>query len=186
MDADPSDEALMLAYGQGDDQAFEVLYRRHGGGLYRYILRQSGHAAVAEELYQDVWLKLINSAKRYRPRAKFTTWLYHLAHNTLIDHYRRQGVRSAHTVSQTVSMPEPLAPAYECPDQQLQYQRLSGLLLDLIQDLPPEQRETFLLREEAGLSIEQIAELSGEKAETIKSRWRYAIGKLRRGLEGVK
>ncbi len=176
----------MLAYGGGDEQAFERLYRRHSPGLYRYMLRQCGNTALAEELYQDVWLKLINSAPRYRRQARFTTWLYHLAHNRLIDYYRRQGVRAAYNLPQSDAHPEASAPAHDGPQQQLRYQRLGSLLLDLIGSLPAEQRETFLLREEGGLTIEQIAEVCGEKAETIKSRWRYAIGKLRRGLEDVK
>lgn len=176
----------MLAYGQGDAQAFEVLYRRHSPGLYRYMLRQCGNTAIAEELYQEVWLKLINSASRYRQRARFTTWLYRLAHNCLVDHYRRQGVRAACNLPQSEARSEPLAPVHDGPVEQLQYQRLGERLLELIHSLPAEQRQTFLLRQEAGLSIEQIAEVCGAKAETIKSRWRYAIGKLRQGLEDVK
>jgi RNA polymerase sigma-70 factor (ECF subfamily) len=80
-----SDEDLMRRYAGGDMEAFQRLYERHRGGLYRYFLRQS-HPFVAEELFQDVWARVIQSRKRYRPEAAFTTWLYTLAHNRLVDH----------------------------------------------------------------------------------------------------
>ena len=89
MDNAAPDEELMNRYRDGDAHAFEVLYTRHKGPLYRYLLRQCGAAALAEELFQDVWMKLIRARERYETRAKFTTYLYHLAHNRLIDHYRR-------------------------------------------------------------------------------------------------
>ncbi len=186
MDADRNDETLMLAYGRGDESAFELLYRRHGPGLYRYVLRQCGNAAIAEELFQEVWLKLIKSAPQYRQRARFTTWLYHLAHNGMVDYYRRQGVRAAYNLPQSETRAEAVAPVHEGPQQALQYQRLGKRLLQLIRELPAEQRETFLLRQEAGLSIGQIAAVCDAPAETIKSRWRYAIGRLRKGLEDEK
>ena len=85
-----SDEDLMLGYRNGDAAAFEVLYIRHKGALYRYLLRQCRIAAVAEELLRDVWLNLVRARERYEVRAKFTTYLFRLAHNRLIDYYRRQ------------------------------------------------------------------------------------------------
>src|SRR5688572_6213021 len=87
--ADLSDEELMLSYRDGDAGAFDVLYSRHKGGMYRYLLRQCREAAVAEELFQDVWMNLIRARAGYTVQAKFTAWLYRLAHNRLIDHYRK-------------------------------------------------------------------------------------------------
>jgi len=84
------DEELMVAYRDGNLGAFEALYRRHKGGLYRYLLRQCRDNAVAEELFQDVWLNLIRSRGSYVVSSRFTTYLYRVAHNRLIDHYRRQ------------------------------------------------------------------------------------------------
>jgi len=85
-----SDEDLMLRYAGGDADAFQALYENHRGGLYRYFLRQS-NPSEAEELFQDVWARVISSRKRYRPTAAFSTWLYTLAHNRLVDHWRREG-----------------------------------------------------------------------------------------------
>ena len=103
MDNAAPDEELMNRYRDGDAHAFEVLYTRHKGPLYRYLLRQCGAAALAEELFQDVWMKLIRARERYEARAKFTTYLYHLAHNRLIDHYRHAGLGASRTTNSTAA-----------------------------------------------------------------------------------
>ncbi len=171
----------MLDYVAGDTQAFERLYQRHRAALYRYFLRQTRQSAVAEELYQEVWLNLIRARQRYKVEAKFTTYLYHLAHNRLIDHYRRTGRGIPLSYSQedrdemeTVpadARHEPLNRAVQ--DQQLD--RLAGV----IADLPEAQRESFLLKEESGLSLAEIAEATGVGEETAKSRLRYAFKRIR-------
>jgi RNA polymerase sigma-70 factor (ECF subfamily) len=179
------DEELMSRYREGDARAFEVLYRRHKGSLYRYLLRQCGVAAQAEELFQDVWFKVIRARERYVARAKFTTYLYHLAHNRLIDYYRRN--RAGLPISYNDGPGDPLieqvadAEARE-PENELDRRRLGQRLLKQITALPEAQREAFLLREESGLSLEEIAKVTGVNAETAKSRLRYALTKLRQGL----
>jgi RNA polymerase sigma-70 factor (ECF subfamily) len=90
-DPDDSDEALMLAYRDGDAGAFDVLYARHRGGTYRYLLRQCRNAGLAEEMFQDVWMNLIRARTGYTVQARFTTYLYRIAHNRLMDHFRRHG-----------------------------------------------------------------------------------------------
>lgn len=185
MDDATGDEALMTAYRHGDANAFETLYRRHKGPVYRYLLRQCKIAATAEELFQDVWVGLIRAKERYEPVAKFTTYLYHLAHNRLIDYYRRQAAGIPLSYDDD---PDPVmerqadVPEHE-PDNELDRQRMAKKLLGLIGDLPDAQREAFLLREEAGMSIEEIAAATGVNAETAKSRLRYAISKLRSGMQ---
>ena len=87
-----TDEALMLAYGSGDAGAFERLYARHKGPLYRYVLRSVKARGEAEELFQDIWMKVIEARARYQPKAKFTTWLYTVAHNRMVDHWRSRGL----------------------------------------------------------------------------------------------
>ena len=86
-----SDEDLMLAYAVGDAAAFDALYARHKGGVYRYLLRQCRQGVAVDELFQDVWMNLIRARASYTPSAKFATYLYRLAHNRLIDHYRASG-----------------------------------------------------------------------------------------------
>src|SRR5262245_56603504 len=94
--AESSDEDLMLLYRDGDAGAFDALYARHKGGLYRYLLRQCRNQALAEELFQDVWMNLTRARTSYTVEARFTTYLYRLAHNRLIDHYR---IYSQHEVA---------------------------------------------------------------------------------------
>jgi RNA polymerase sigma factor (sigma-70 family) len=177
-----SDEDLMLRYADGDLDAFQQLYEHHRGGLYRYFLRQS-NASVAEELFQDVWARVIQSRKRYRPKAAFKTWLYTLAHNRLIDHWRRDGARpveqalldddgAERMTADTNPGPERLIDLRDCLDQ----------LLQLVSGLPDVQRQTFLLRHEAGMSLKEIAEATSTQAETAKSRLRYAMGRLRSAI----
>ena len=186
MDDAGSDEDLMRRYRAGDTHAFEVLYARHKGGLYRYFLRQCRIAAVAEELFQDVWMSLIRARERYEARAKFTTYLYHLAHNRLIDHYRRAktGVPISYGDDPDEAKIDQVAEAEARePENELDRRRQALRLLELLAALPEAQREAFLLREESGLSLEEIAEATGVNRETAKSRLRYALAKLRQGMK---
>ena len=185
MDNAAPDEELMNRYRDGDAHAFEVLYTRHKGPLYRYLLRQCGAAALAEELFQDVWMNLIRTRERYEARAKFTTWLYTLAHHRVIDHYRRQaaGVPISYDDDPDEPLIEQVADSeLHQPDNELDRRRLGQRLLAQIAALPEAQREAFLLREESGLSLAEIADVTGVNTETAKSRLRYALTKLRQGL----
>ena len=82
----------MLAYADGDSGAFEALYGRHKGGLFRFVLRSVKARGEAEELFQDIWMRVIEARMRYQPKAKFTTWLYTIAHHRLVDHWRARGL----------------------------------------------------------------------------------------------
>lgn len=182
MDKDTSDESLMLGYAAGDAVAFETLYRRHKGPVYRYMLKLCRHEAVAEELFQDVWMKLINARESYVASAKFTTWLYKLAHNQFIDHYRKQTVRIVEDHSTDIDDMEHDQQSKSNPEQQVRVEQSIDQFTKLLDALPNEQREVFLLKEEAGMSIADIAETIGINHEAAKSRLRYAITKLRSGL----
>jgi RNA polymerase sigma-70 factor (ECF subfamily) len=186
MSHEVSDETLMLRYRDGDTEAFAILYGRHKGPLYRYMLRHCGLPTVAEELFQDVWLSIVRSRTQYAVHAKFSTYLYHVAHNRLIDSYRRRtgGVAVWEDGAGPAIEDVPLNGAEE-PENQVYTRILVTRLMGLIRALPEVQREAFLLREEAGMSIEEIAEATGVERETAKSRLRYAINRLRRGLLGV-
>ena len=182
--AEASDEELMLHYRDGDAAAFGALYTRHKGGVYRYLLRLSRDAAVAEELFQDVWTNLIRARAGYTVQARFATYLYRLAHNRWIDHYRKS--RPGTVVSLDEEDGEaPLDPPdeREIPqDEALDARRQAARLMELIAELPAAQREAFLLQQEGGMSVEEIAQATGVTRETAKSRLRYAMSKLRRGM----
>lgn len=176
---DTTDETLMMRYGAGDAAAFDVLYQRHKAPLYRFVLRQCGPEAV-DELFQDIWLKVINARTDYQVTASFKTWLYHLARNRIIDLYRRNSIRPVDNNADQLDNLSNAAIAQ--PEKYLQIQNQYQALLDAIGELPAEQKEAFLLREEAGLSVEQIAETCGINFETAKSRLRYAMSRLRHKL----
>jgi len=184
MEHNNADETLMMRYRDGDAQAFEWLYARHKGPLYRYLLRQCGNAASAEELFQDIWLKLVNARANYSVKAKFTTYLYRMAHNRVIDYYRSQtrGLPVSFEDDDAPDMDAIPAAEHEQPEQQEDRRRQAEHLLNLLQALPEAQREAFLLRQEAGFSLEEIAETTGVTRETAKSRLRYAVAKLRQNL----
>lgn len=185
-EADDTDEALMLRYAQGDAAAFDDLYGRHRGGVFRYLLRHlSGNRAAAEELFQDVWMHLIGARDRYRVEAKFTTWLYTMVHNRVIDHYRRQRpleMVSLHGDEDDDPPLEVAAPPTAQPERAAQARQEAARLLTLVEALPVAQREAFLLHEEGGLSLDEIASVTGSDREAVKSRLRYAMDKLRRGM----
>lgn len=171
----------MQRYRDGDARAFDALYARHKGPLYRYLCRLCAPTAVAEELFQEVWLNVIRARADYEVRAKFTTWLYRLAHHRLIDHYRRRRA-AIPVVDDEQALAEARDEPLHEPENELERRRLSQRLLQSLADLPMVQREVFLLRQEGGLSLQEIAHITGVDVETAKSRWRYALAKLRRAL----
>ena len=166
----------MQAYAGGDAAAFETLYRRHKDPLYRYFLRHTASPDHAAELFQDVWKNLIQSRLRYRPDAPFGAFLYKLAHNRLMDHFRAQRPDR----QRAAEVPEDLPAAEaERPDETVARRAQAAALLRALALLPPEQREVIVLREERELTLEQIAQIQNVGRETVKSRLRYALAKLR-------
>jgi RNA polymerase sigma-70 factor (ECF subfamily) len=178
MAGNPEDSALMLRYRDGDVAAFGILYKRHSDSLFRYLLRLSRHHDTAEDLYQEVWSKIIKSRSRYRPTAKFTTFLYRVAHNCFIDHIRRN---KRHTNEVSVDPDESASPMDE-PEDDAERSIAREKLNQALGELPPEQRDVVLLFLEAGLSVDKIASVTGVNRETAKSRLRYATAKLKSAL----
>jgi RNA polymerase sigma-70 factor (ECF subfamily) len=187
-----TDEALMRAYGHGDARAFETLYARHRAATYRYFLRHAGgHAATADELHQDLWLKVIGARGRYEAQAKFSTWLYTLARHRMVDHWRaRHGVSLASLEDEATAaqVEESLAALRDGRDDPLDASinaEARHRLVSALADVPPLQRDAFLLHIEGGLSLETIAGLTTASVETVKSRLRYAYRRLRAALEDL-
>ena len=179
-----TDEQLMLAYAGGDAGAFEKLYAKHKGALFRFVLRSVKSRGEAEELYQDVWMKVIEARARYAATAKFTTWLYTVAHNRLVDHWRARGLS-------TVSLDDEEAPAVEAaaapssePHRIAEAADTLGRISAALAALPLAQREAFLLHHEGDLTVAQIAAATGTNEEAAKSRLRYAMNKLRDAVDG--
>jgi RNA polymerase sigma-70 factor (ECF subfamily) len=177
------DGELMLRYVRGDMRAFEMLYRKFRGPLYRYLSRHTRDSEMANDLFQEVWSKLIASRDRYEPRAKFSTFIYRIAHNCFIDHYRRASTRFEKGEDPSeLQMP---APRTDHPDERVQYAQTLESYRAALSALPAEQRDVFLLYEESGLSLEEIGSVTGVGMETAKSRLRYAVSKLRGALDNA-
>jgi RNA polymerase sigma-70 factor (ECF subfamily) len=178
------DAKLMLRYRDGDADAFLALYARHKGPLYRYLLRQVRNAGAAADVFQEVWSRLVATRARYEARAKFATYLFHIAHNCTVDFFRRdlRLPRAARSDEADAPVVEPEVPEYQRPDGIAEFAEQQSALLAALSCLPLEQREAFLLHEETGLSIEEIARVTDVGLETAKSRLRYAIRKLKKAL----
>jgi RNA polymerase sigma-70 factor (ECF subfamily) len=181
-----SDEELLRRYAGGQASAYEQLYRRHELRVFRYLLRNLRNQALAEEAHQETWFAVAREAARYRPTARFTTWLFTIAHHRMVDALRAQRVtveweaaepqvQQALAVANAISTASPYASA-------LASERGAALLRALAV-LPDEQRQAFLLQQEGELGVEEIAAVCGCNFETAKSRLRYARSKLRQLLQ---
>ncbi|MBT1443348.1 sigma-70 family RNA polymerase sigma factor [Shewanella sp. JM162201] len=170
------DELLMQRYGAGDIKAFETLYQRHKGGLYRYFVRQIGDSALAEDLYQETWGRVIKAAPAYEATARFSTWLYRIAHNLLIDH-----VRAVKPLNEAQEWQEELHPLPDgmTPAKSFEQERKVQALRHCISLLPQVQKEAFLLSSEMGFTAPMISDIASVSLEATKSRIRYAYQSLK-------
>ena len=177
----------MLAFAGGDAGAFDRLYARHKGTVFRFVSRSLPSKADAEEIFQDVWMKAIEARARYEPRAKFTTWLYAIAHNRLVDAWRRKGLAlvplDAGEEDGRPAIDPPGDPGDD-PYAQVSNREAMARCAAAFEALPPAQREAFVMKEEAEMSIAEIAAATGANEEAVKSRVRYATAKLREALDG--
>lgn len=173
-----SDESLYRHYCQGNMQAFEQLYQRYRASLYRYLLRTSYSAAEGEEIYQEVWSRVISHPDGFQ-EGNFRAYLFRIARNLQIDWGRKNRLHLVADEGEAEAQADPR------PDQERQQHMrdCAERLQSEVGALPGEQREAFLLKEEGGLSLEQIATLVQVGRETIKSRLRYAMKTLRKALE---
>jgi RNA polymerase sigma factor (sigma-70 family) len=182
--AGESDEALMARYARGDAAAFELLYGRHEMRTWRYLERNVGNRATADELMQEVWFAVARDAPRYVPSARFTTWLFAIAHNRMIDWMRtsrRQTSLDApgHEAGSVAIAADPSSSPLAAAVASEQ----AVALMRALAQLPAEQRNVFLMQIEGDLSVEEIAAMTDTSFETAKSRLRYARTKLRELLK---
>ncbi len=178
-----SDDRLMCAYARGKQSAFEQLYLRYKQPLYGYLYRHC-HRSQVDELFQDVWLRVIASASRYKSSNKFRSWIFTLAHNCLVDHYRKIA-RQADFEDDGAQFVETNLTDGKLLEVTLDASELKKSILNAVKSLPIEQREAFYLREEAGFSIKEIADIQTITQEAAKSRLRYAYKKLRQLLTDI-
>ncbi len=184
--SDDEDAQLMLAYAGGEMRAFETLYSRHRAALYRYLVRQCRDGEVANDLFQEVWSRVVVNRGRYEPRAKFRTFLFTLAHNCFIDHCRRVRARPTGPGVDDADAADLLPADDESrPERALERSEDSRRYRLALASLPAEQRDVYLLHEESDLSLEEIARVTGVGTETAKSRLRYAVNKLKAAMSAA-
>jgi RNA polymerase sigma-70 factor (ECF subfamily) len=180
---EPEDAELMRRYAAGDARAFERLYARHRGALHRFLVRQTHDPEFAGDLFQETWSKVIAYRDRYESRARFRTFLFHVARNCWLDALRARG-RDVTWSAMTIEPDDAVIadPRARGPESLAAGAAAAERLRLALAELPEAQREAFLLHEEAGLTIEEVANVTGVGAETAKSRVRYALAKLRAAL----
>lgn len=198
MPAEPTDESLMLSYRDGNLRAFNELYRRHSRGLYLFVAWRSPRRAWVDEIVQDSWASLHQARARYEPKAGFRTYLYQIARNRLIDLLRQNGrtvlasdLGDSEGTGSRSNGSQPFDALVDAeydsvsPEAALEKTQQARRLHAAIRALPGEQREALVLQQFNGMSLEEIAALVGAPVETVKSRLRYAMKKLRQQLDAA-
>lgn len=181
-DSSQSDDALMLAYRTGDFSAFEVLYRRYKNELFAYFSKNTGDDNRAGELFQDVWMSVVQRRDSYQGSSRFSVWLYTLAHRRLTDHDR---YLSTLKMAKKAATPRISGIAWPLQAQEItQFSQDKKSLGLAIQRLPAMQRDILLMRQIWCLKLDDIAAIMEQPAELLKSRLRYANNKLRLILRG--
>jgi RNA polymerase sigma-70 factor (ECF subfamily) len=181
-DPGESDEALVGRYARGDAGAFALLYRRHEMRIWRYLLRSVSNRATADELMQEVWFAVARDARNYKPTSRFTTWLFTIARNRMIDSIR---VNRPHVSLESLGCEAPSVVDHLTEEPGLGPSALADgrdqarALHSALGQLPRDQRDAFLLQIEGELSVEEVARITQSSFETTKSRLRYARAKLR-------
>lgn len=188
-----TDEVLMMRFQGGDQSAFARLVRRHKTPVYNFILRSVRSREIAEDLVQDVFVKVVQNATEFKHEARFSTWAYTIARNVCIDHLRKAALRRHPSLDQTANnnsgedgptLGERIADSHftASADRVAIGSELGQRITRAVEDLPPEQREVFLLREVANVPFKEIAEIVGVPENTTKSRMRYALERLQQAL----
>lgn len=184
------DDELLTQFAQGDRRAFDVLVRRHQARLYQFVYRQMQQQAVAEEIVQEAFVRVVSNVRDFKREARFSTWLFTIARNLCFDELRKRKHRRHPSLDQQENPnseeSRTLGDRTADPTRDIEREATQGELRDkmswAIAQLPDEQREVFLLREVSGLAFKEIAEATGVPENTVKSRMRYALERLQAAL----
>src|SRR5262245_8285491 len=177
-----ADAQLMLRYAAGDARAFDELYAKHRGAVWRFIRRSVKDAPATDDVFQECWSRVIAYRESYRPEARFATWLYRIAHNCCMDHWRKSGRRGQREAADDAAIAAAADDASAEPLAAVLEDQPCARIAQSLERLPEEQRAAFLLYVEGGLTVAEIADATGVKPETAKSRLRYAVGRLKQSL----
>ena len=186
---DPTDEALVARYRRGDVDAFRTLVRRHQRALYNFALRQVRTPSVAEDIVQDVFVRIVQNVETFKEESRFSTWAYTIARNLCIDHLRKRVHRKhasldapADSEGEGAPLGERIAGSTMGADRTVIGKQLQTHIRAAVEALPEDQREVFLMRQVSELPFKEIAEIVGVSENTVKSRMRYALERLQAAL----
>jgi RNA polymerase sigma-70 factor (ECF subfamily) len=177
-----ADAQLMLRYAAGDAGAFDSLYATHRAALWRFIRRSVRDPAATDDVFQECWSRVITNRERYRPEARFATWLFRIAHNCCMDHWRKSGRRDRRETRDEDAVAAAADESTDGPVDAVLAGEASERLAAALEQLPTEQRTAFLLYVEGGMSVAEIGETTDVNPETAKSRLRYAVARLKQAL----
>jgi len=174
-----TDEELMQRFARGDHGAFVPVFERHKDRLYRYLRHLCGNDGLAEELFQEVWERLIKHRRRFDAARSFTTYLFSIAHNRVVDHLRSASSRSFEEYQEGAHAGDSIS-----VEKQVFHREQVQRFMHVLEMLPAPQREVFVLHEETSMTLSEMAEVLGINPETAKSRLRFALVNLRKGMAG--
>lgn len=177
-----TDDALFERYRGGDAAAFERLLARHQSALFGFLTRLVGDRALAEDLFQETWLRVVREAGRYRAEQKFNRWLFTIASRLAIDALRRRKRWASVSVDDeeaAVQLPDRGPSAAE----ETARRQTMGRIESALAAMQPALRQVFLLRENSGLSFKEIAAMTGAPLGTVLWRMSAALKHLRKELQ---
>ena len=188
--SDVTDEALMIRFQRGDRAAFTLLVRRHQTGLFNFALRQLRLRAMAEDVVQEAFVRVVQNAADFKHEARFSTWVYTITRNLCIDQMRKSALRKHPSLDEPKrgeegdgpTLGEQTADVRASVERQVTGSELKEKILAAVDQLPDDQREVFLLRELSNLPFKEIATITGVPENTVKSRMRYALERLQAHL----
>jgi RNA polymerase sigma-70 factor (ECF subfamily) len=191
---DPPDEVLVVRFQGGDRAAFALLVRRHQSGLYNFALRNLRERTAAEDIVQEAFVRVAQSAADFKADARFSTWVYTIVRNLCIDQIRKNALRRHPSLDDSArrssdggegpTLGEQTADPRGRSDieRTVEGGRMKVRILAAIDALPDDQREVYLMREMSNLRFKEIADITGVPENTVKSRMRYALERLQEAL----
>jgi len=185
MSINQSDQILLKSYLSGDEAAFEILIRKHKDKVFAFILSKIKNYNLAHDVFQDTFIKVINSLKRgkYNEEGKFVPWVMRIAHNLVIDHFRRQKKTRSIAPTDDFNIFDVISNEEKNAEEEMMYDQITSDVRKLIEELPEDQKEVLKMRYYKDLSFKEISEITDVSINTALGRMRYAIINLRKLVE---
>lgn len=178
---EPDDMMLIQAYIAGDVKAFETLYHRYRKQLFGYLCNlMSGNNSEAEEIFEETWIKVIDKLPGYRDQGKFSAWLFRVAKNVFLDTVRKN--KRSGVCPESGELPD-LPDWNQRPEKEIEEADTLRVINAALAELPEDQREVFLLRQQS-FSFKEISEIQSCSINTVLGRMHYAVRNLKKFITG--